>query len=167
MNFGNAYRTRYRLLLLLLFSTLAQAQTWSEHLKSNIEIQKANLEKQMMLCKSYKSDLPKITKEWFIKLTKDEKYALASYISYEIDMRCFGEQQAKYESAIIAYTSETGNSKMLNEWLEFSKVYRSSIFNEVFDKVDVSAALEWLNQNPDIKSFDKVIFLEQYPEFKK
>lgn len=155
------------LFLLLLVPCLVNAQTWSDYLKGNLNEQHSRLEHQMEICDAQKTELPRINDTWFTSLGRDEKFAIASFLSNLVDLRCFGEQQEKYETALIAYSAETGNKELLNEWLKFAKVYRGNAFDPVFTQVDVSPVLNWLSDNPQVKPFDKVIFLEQYAEFKK
>lgn len=160
---------RYKILLLqllLLLPIAVNAQTLSEYLKSNVDIQRSRLEKKMDACSSQQTNLPMIKDAWFTELTKDEKYVMANFISHMADLKCFGEQQAHYESALIAYASEARNNQPLNNWLKFAKIYRGKEFDEVFSKLDISPALDWISQQTRLKPFDKVTFLEQYPEFK-
>ncbi|MDW6004001.1 hypothetical protein [Vibrio mangrovi] len=125
------------------------------------------LESKMESCDKIEEKLPKINEQWFIKLSKKEKYAAASYLDYLADMNCYGNEQQKYESAMLAYTAESKDKHDLEEWFSSARVYRSPEFENTFSKLDISRLLHWYKQHGELKPFDIVQFLQQYPEFQQ
>ena len=125
------------------------------------------LEVKIEACLSEKVSLPKITEDWFINLSKDEKYAAASYLEQLVEMACFSDELKEYESDLLAYTAETKNESALKDWLDFAKVYRGKEFESAFKTLNLSPLLSWSKQQRILKPFDKIDFLENYAEFKQ
>lgn len=170
MNFGDVFLMRFNkiIFILFLFSSSSHGLTWEESLKLEMDNSYQRLESKMESCKLKEKPLPKITDRWFIKLSKDEKYAAATYLEYLADKNCFGDNLKQYESDVFAYAAEINSKSIVQDWLNLTKVYRGDNFDSTFKKLDVSPLLIWSKKNQALlKPFDKVEFLEMYNEFQK
>ncbi|MDW6092553.1 hypothetical protein SBX64_08345 [Vibrio rhizosphaerae] len=170
INFGDVLLMRCKLLLLIFCGALSfhsLAQSWDNYLKNQMIASYSVLENKMEYCDSIEEKLPRIDEQWFIQLSKKEKYAVASYLAYLADMNCFGEEQKQYESAMLAYTAESKDENVLKEWFSSARVYRGAEFEKTFANIDVTKLLNWHQQNSGLKPFDIVQFLQQYPEFQQ
>ncbi|CAM3707892.1 hypothetical protein VA7868_02917 [Vibrio aerogenes CECT 7868] len=156
---------KFYLLTLLCIPLTSYSTTWEALLKSNVDQAYTEFNEKIAYCNANKQPLKKITDDWFIHLSKNEKLAAASYIQYLADKDCWGDALTKYESALLSYAAESNDKKQLNERLYFSKVYRNKMLENTFKNLDVSELMSWYEKEGGVSPFDFFDFLIQYPEF--
>ena len=153
------------LLLLISLPLVGHALTWEEFLKSEMDSAYSALEEKASNCRKNSQPLEPIEESWFVNLSRSEKVAATGYIKHLAETDCWGEELSSYNSALLAYTSESKDTQYLDEWLELSNVYRSDDFKREFDALNVKSLVKWYKRQPTVMPFDMIEFLEQYPEF--
>ncbi|WBA15875.1 hypothetical protein [Salinivibrio proteolyticus] len=169
-NFGDVFLMLCRkatLLLLISLPIVGHALTWEEFLKSEMDSTYSALEEKASNCRKNRQPLEPIKESWFVNLSRSEKVAATGYIKHLAEIDCWGKELSSYNSALLAYTSESKDTQYLDEWIELSNVYRSSAFKRDFHALDVKPLVNWYKRQPKVMPFNMVEFLEQYPEFQK
>ncbi|WP_131826088.1 MULTISPECIES: hypothetical protein [Salinivibrio] len=167
-NFGDVFLMLCRkatLLLLISLPIVGHALTWEEFLKSEMDRTYSALEEKASNCRKNRQPLEPIKESWFVNLSRSEKVAATGYIKHLAEIDCWGKELSSYNSALLAYTSESKDTQYLDEWLELSNVYRSDDFKHEFDALNVKSLVKWYNRQSTVMPFDMIEFLEQYPEF--
>lgn len=143
----------------------AHAGTWQQSLKHRMDNDYAALNRKVEICKQQATPLKKIDQSWFIKLNKQQKYAAASYLNWMVKKRCYQPEWANYAASLLAYTAETGQQQVLNQWLPLAQVYRPKNLEKSFQQLDVTPIQNYFAHHPNIAPFNIMNFLQQYPEF--
>ncbi|NOH73437.1 hypothetical protein F0225_19185, partial [Vibrio pectenicida] len=154
---------RFNLAILAsIISFSLSAQTWTEYLKNDLDRKLSSLESRMVQCDSEKSKLPKISKPWFISLSRDEKAAAGAYMKMLVQDRCLSDERKEYAAALFSYSAEVGDNEAMQDWLALENVYRTSSYEETFKTLDVSNLVEFVDANPSVQDFDLHEFLKNY-----
>lgn len=152
--------------LLLLAPLSAYCQSWQQYLEQQKDEAKINLEMKVDQCSKNRGFLNKIDDDWFTSLTKEQKYAAASYLEYMANSTCYGEELKEYNSALLAYSAYDKKGSELKQWIDFIRFKPEQKFGKAFDTLDTRPLTQWFHQQPIVLPFDKQEFLKQYPEFR-
>lgn len=148
-------------------SSVSQAQTWEVYLKQQMDHSFAALDNKIAYCHNHRQPLAKITDDWFIKLSKNEKFVATNYLYWLASQDCWKPELLRYQANVLAYTAESNDKKALNKWLELSGVYTTQNLEKTFKQMDITRLITWYQSHAKLVPFNEVEFLEQYPEFSR
>ncbi|MCA2017409.1 hypothetical protein LDJ79_14895 [Vibrio tritonius] len=151
--------------LLFIAPLSAHSLSWQQYLEQQKDEAKINLEMKIEQCNKNRGYLNKIEDDWFISLTKEQKYAAASYLEYMATSTCYGEELKEYNSALVAYSAYDKTGKELKQWIDFIRFKPQQKLGKAFDTLDTRPLTKWFSKQPIVLPFDKQEFLKQYAEF--
>ena len=96
-----------------------------------------------------KRELPEIQSDWLYSLPEKKRKGILFIVSMMVLDRCTNEESVKYSSAIMRYTAETEDDKLMKDWIALNnyRFYRE-MFNE-FSDIPSSKIIE-LSERPEL-----------------
>lgn len=128
------------LLLSLLLTTSANvsALSWpysEEILLNDVKKTHIELEEKTVFCMDLrKRELPDIQSDWLYSLPSKKRKGILFIVSMIVMDRCTNEQSIKYSTAVMRYTAETEDKKLLDKWIILNNYrFQREIFEEFSD----------------------------------
>lgn len=128
------------LLLTLLLTTSANvsALSWpysEEILLNDVKKTHIELEEKTVFCMDLrKRELPDIQSDWLYSLPSKKRKGILFIVSMIVMDRCTNEQSIKYSTAVMRYTAETEDKKLLDKWIILNNYrFQREIFEEFSD----------------------------------
>lgn len=141
------------LVFLLTASVNVSALSWpysEESLLNDVNQAYTVLEKKTAFCMDLrKRELPDIQSDWLYSLPENKRKGILFIVSMIVFDRCTNDESNKYSAAVMRYTAETGDRKLLDRWIVLSNNrFHKELFEE-FSDIPPSKIIE-LSERPEL-----------------